>query len=117
IRAVADAFQSRGIRFPYAIFGAMKDKDTGGMLAALASCADTVVAVRPRIPRAATASSLVKKGKRLGMDVRYGGSVAQGIKKVESLVRKAGGTRRPRVLVIGSHYLAGEALPALENRT
>jgi dihydrofolate synthase/folylpolyglutamate synthase len=117
IRVVAEAFLSRRIRFPYAIFGAMKDKDTSGMLAALASCADTVVAVRPRIPRAETASSLVKKGKRLGLDVRYGGTVAQGIKKVQSLVRNASGTRRLRVLVIGSHYLAGEALSALENRT
>ncbi|MCC6398504.1 MAG: bifunctional folylpolyglutamate synthase/dihydrofolate synthase [Bacteroidetes bacterium] len=117
IRAVAAAFLTRKMRFPYAIFGAMKDKDTGAMLAALAPCVDTVVAVRPRIQRAATTSSLVRKGKRLGLDIRHGGSVVQGIKKVQSLVQRAGGVRPPRVLVIGSHYLAGEALSALENKT
>jgi dihydrofolate synthase/folylpolyglutamate synthase len=136
IETAVAAFQQQNMRFPVAVFGAMKDKDTLGMLDAVRKCADKVVIVRPRIPRAETVTSLVRKGRQLGMDVEAGGTVERGIKLANALVKKGntrsgapgrppagrrGGSRsratvrrRQRILIIGSHYVAGEALSALQ---
>jgi len=162
IRTVVDAFREQNMRFAVAVFGAMKDKDTAGMLDALRKCADMVIIVRPRTPRAETVASLMRKGKTLGMDVEAGGSVKEGIKRAADRVMRIGAgaergigsevpafrgassrrsavvpevapgsvseatghsaapgsratvRRRPRILIIGSHYVAGEALAALE---
>jgi len=137
IETAVAAFQQRNMRFPVAVFGAMKDKDTLGMLDAVRKCADKVVIVRPRLPRAETVASLVRKGRQLGIDVEAGGTVERGIKLANALVKKdntrpgppgrapasrRGGSRsratvrrRTRILIIGSHYVAGEALTALKN--
>lgn len=136
IETAVAAFQQGNMQFPVAVFGAMKDKDTLGMLGAVRKCADRVVIVRPRIPRAETVASLVRKGRQLGIDVEAGGTVERGIKLANALVKKdnsrsgtpgrapasrSGGSRsratvhrRPRILIIGSHYVAGEALSALK---
>ena len=136
IETTVTSFHERNMQFPVAVFGAMKDKDTLGMLDAVRKCADRVIIVRPRIPRAETVASLVRKGRKLGMDVVAGGSVERGIKLASTLVKKdstssgtpsgapvnrRGGSRsratvhrRQRILIIGSHYVAGEALSALK---
>jgi dihydrofolate synthase/folylpolyglutamate synthase len=106
-----------GRRTPYfdvAVFGAMKDKDFGGMLEILSRVAGHVLAVRPRTPRAATVQEILREGKARGIAVGAGGGVAAGLRMA---LRRGGawGTRRkPRILVIGSHYVAGEALLAFE---
>ncbi len=117
IQTVAESFLKRKMRFGCAVFGAMRDKDTSAMLEALAACAETIVIVRPRTPRAATVVSLMRKGRQLGLDVRRGGDVVRGIKTAQSLVHTVTGERPPRILIIGSHFLAGEALSALEKNS
>lgn len=114
IRTVVNALLEQKIRFSCAVFGAMADKDTRGMLGELRRCVDKVIAVRPRIKRAATVAALVRQGRQLGIDMRPGGNVGEGIKKARDLVKNATEHRKPRILIVGSHYLAGEALSALE---
>lgn len=100
--------------FDVVVFGAMKDKDFGGMLAVLGGVAKQVVAVRPRTPRAATVRDILRVGRALGVRVMPGGSVEAGLRLAMTRTGPRTTRRKPRILVIGSHYVAGEALLALE---
>lgn len=114
IRAATGGGLRSGKRFAVALFGAMRDKDTGAMLRLVGECAEAVVVVRPATPRAATVRELARQAKTHGMRVVAGGGVREGLRKALALARKAGGGRNGRLLVIGSHYLAGDVLQELE---
>ena len=90
-----------------AVFGVMKDKDIGAMLDQLAGAVRTLVAVKPSTRRALSVRALVREGRKRGMEVVPGGSVASGLRRA----RRIAGNRP--LLVTGSHYVVGEALQAL----
>ncbi len=115
VKVAVGPFANR--RRPYydvVLFGAMKDKDVTGMLAVLRRVGKVVVAVRPKTTRAASVGDIVRAGRALGLAVGAGGSVGEGLRR--SLLRLGGdsGRQKARILVVGSHYVAGEALHALE---
>jgi dihydrofolate synthase/folylpolyglutamate synthase len=85
------------------VFGVMKDKDYRGMLEGLRPVTGRLVAVAPRNPRALPATRLRRVAERLKFRTVLGGSVASGM-------RKAG---KGLVLIVGSHYVVGEACTAL----
>jgi dihydrofolate synthase/folylpolyglutamate synthase len=115
VRTAVGPFAARHVPyFDAVVFGAMKDKDYGGMLAILGRVARTVVAVRPRTPRAAAVRDLLRAGRTLGIRVEAGGSVEAGLRRAMSSRRRERSPRKSRILVIGSHFVAGEALLAFE---
>jgi dihydrofolate synthase / folylpolyglutamate synthase len=115
VAVAAAAFAGRGREyFDAVVFGAMKDKDYGGMLDALAGTAKVVIAVRPRTPRAASVRDLLKEGKARNVKIVSGGSVRSGLGLARQISHGRGIHRKSRIFVIGSHYVAGEALRVLE---
>jgi dihydrofolate synthase/folylpolyglutamate synthase len=88
------------------VFGAMRDKDLSGMLAALVPCATRLVATAARTSRAASAEDVAAVARRLGhlpVDV-----VPDPVEAV-ARARAFGHT----VCVAGSIYLIGDVLAAL----
>jgi dihydrofolate synthase/folylpolyglutamate synthase len=91
-----------------AVFGAMKDKDYLHMLRELEWVADAVITVQAHTSRAASAAVLCKAARRMGLRASEGGSVARGLR----MALKG----RRRILIIGSHYVVGEALQLLKKK-
>jgi dihydrofolate synthase/folylpolyglutamate synthase len=91
-----------------ALFGAMKDKDYLHMLRELEWVADSVITVQAHTSRAVSAAVLCKAARRMGLRALEGGSVARGLRMALRGKR--------RVLVIGSHYVVGEALQVLKKK-
>jgi dihydrofolate synthase / folylpolyglutamate synthase len=117
IRVSTAPFARKGRGFDLAVFGAMKDKDIRGMLSVLGETTGVIVAVRPHTSRAATVREIVRTGTALGITIIPGGAVAHGIVVARRITGRATRKRKPRILIIGSHYVAGEALLALEKTT
>lgn len=90
------------------VFGVMKDKELGPMARQLRGFARRILTVSPRTKRAVPASTLARALRRLGAEAQPAGSVAEGVKKALRF--------RGHVLVTGSHYVVGEALPVLGSR-
>ncbi len=90
------------------VFGAMKDKDYGGMLEHLYGHSRLIIAVEPRTPRALGSREIIKFLHARGFKGVDGHTVDNG-------VRMGFAERRPGepVLITGSHYVAGEALKFL----
>ena len=85
------------------VFGAMRDKDVRGMLAALAPCATRFVFTEPRNPRVASADSLAELARGLGVS-------AIEIEPVpEAALGRAERYGSP-VCVAGSIFLVGDLL-------
>lgn len=89
-----------------AVFGVMKDKDYLPMLHELEWVADSVITVEPRNPRSASAAVLYKAARRMGLRAFQGGNVERGL---HMALRRKG-----KILVIGSHFVVGEAIRALK---
>jgi dihydrofolate synthase/folylpolyglutamate synthase len=90
------------------VFGVMKDKEYLRMLRELEWVADSVITVQPRMARAASSAVLCKAARRMGLRAVDGGTVARGLRRALQ--------GENRVLVIGSHYVVGEALQVLKKR-
>ena len=101
--AAAAAPLCRGHR-TVAVFGAMADKDLGGMLEGLRALTTEVVFAAPASPRAARAADLAGLW---GPQARTAGSVAAALRDAEEAAGPDG-----VVVVCGSLYTAGEALEA-----
>jgi folylpolyglutamate synthase/dihydropteroate synthase len=109
MRTLAGELKKQKVKNLVAVFGVMKDKDYSSMLRELSSSARTIIAVAPVQKRALPAGELYQAGKRAGISMLKGGSVASGI-------RKAVRMKKPKaVLVTGSHYVVGEALMAIQS--
>jgi dihydrofolate synthase/folylpolyglutamate synthase len=108
MRTAVSSLVGEGIGNLTAVFGAMKDKDYLHMLRELEWVADMVIAVQARTPRAVSAAVLCKAARRMGLRASEGGSVARGLRSALK--------GRRRVLVIGSHYVVGEALQVLKKK-
>ncbi len=92
------------------VFGVMKDKEYGAMLGTISPYARLVVAVRPHIERALPSGEIVEFLHKRGIKAINGGDVKAG-------VRMAMAERRADepVVILGSHYVAGEALKILNS--
>jgi dihydrofolate synthase/folylpolyglutamate synthase len=90
------------------VFGVMKDKEYLRMLRELEWVAESVITVQPRMARAASSAVLCKAARRMGLRAVDGGTVARGLRRALQ--------GENRVLVIGSHYVVGEALQVLKKR-
>jgi dihydrofolate synthase/folylpolyglutamate synthase len=93
------------------VFGVMKDKDHRGMVHHLASISEQVIAVAAHSERSRSASDVAAAFAREGCRVRAALSVREGIRIA---LEEAGTTGL--VLVTGSHFVVGEALPALNRK-
>lgn len=90
------------------VFGVMKDKEYLRMLRELEWVAESVITVQPRMARAASSAVLCKAARRMGLRAVDGGTVARGVRRALQ--------GKNRILVIGSHYVVGEALQVLKKR-
>lgn len=101
-RALAQEFPGERATF---VLGCHRDKDLGGILAALASVARRVVAVRARHPRARAAEEIADAARAAGLEAEVAGGVANGLARG----RASGGL----TVVCGSLAVVGAAREAL----
>jgi dihydrofolate synthase / folylpolyglutamate synthase len=92
------------------VFGAMRDKDYGGMLRRLLPCASRVVLTAPPTPRAADPGAL--RAAALAIDPGADVLVAADPEGALDAAWSAG----PAITVAGSIFLLGAVLPRLESR-
>ncbi|MGA2623609.1 MAG: folylpolyglutamate synthase/dihydrofolate synthase family protein [Bacteroidota bacterium] len=90
------------------VFGAMKDKDYNQMTAELLPISRCVVAVQPRTERALDGSRIVKAVHARRSKALLGKSVENGLNLAMNEVHEG-----EPVLVVGSHYVVGEAMQVL----
>ncbi len=88
------------------VFGVMKDKDHGRMLRILKPITELLIATQPDTARALPSGDIVSEAKTEGMRILQVKSPSAAF---ERAVDRAERARLP-VLVIGSHYLAGELI-------
>ncbi len=117
MQTLVRSLNERGIRCPVVVFGVMKDKDAGAMLSELSRLNPTIVAVAPGIGRSLPAVEVRKAAKKMGIHAILGPRVSAGVRKALLLAGSETLTGRARILITGSHYVAGEALSYLEKST
>ncbi len=88
------------------VFGAMADKDVEGMLRLLASHVQELFACAPQTERALPAEQLCAIARTCGIAAEPVGSVADAVDRAWQ--------KGEPCLIVGSFYVAGEALPVLE---
>lgn len=94
------------------VFGVMRDKDAGSMARLLAPAARLVIAVEPQTTRALGSHKVAEAVWSAGGRAIAAGTVENGLR-----LARAERRRGEPLLLIGSHYLAGEALKFFqENR-
>jgi len=104
-RELAAAVRGMRLRQPLVlVFGAMRDKDYDGVLAALAPLARAVVVNRPKVERAEEAGKIAEAARKYNKDVRVVEDVRKSVKEAKKIAGK-GGT----VLMAGSIYMLSEA--------
>jgi len=87
------------------IIGTSADKDTSGIVAELASMANSVIATRSRHPRATIPETVAGEFARQGLRAEVAEDVAQAIAKAQA---KAG--KRDLICATGSLFLVGEVI-------
>jgi dihydrofolate synthase/folylpolyglutamate synthase len=92
------------------VFGAMRDKDHGGMLRHLLPCASLVVVTLPPTPRAAPPEVL----RAAALAIDPGARVA--IEPDPAAAMDAAWAAAPDITVAGSIFLLGAVLPVVESR-
>lgn len=91
------------------IFGVMKDKEYRRMMGPLAGVSRVMIAVEPKTERAMRSDELVKVLRRYSGCAIDGGRVARGVELALKQRR-----RSEAILIVGSHYVVGEAMEALK---
>ncbi len=89
------------------VFGAMRDKDAGSMLAVLAPCASQFVFTEPPNPRAATAAALAH------LAASVAPSIPVEVEPVPERALRRAWDHGPRVVAAGSIFLVGDLLSRL----
>jgi dihydrofolate synthase/folylpolyglutamate synthase len=97
-----------GLKKVTVVFGVMKDKDHAAMIRCLAPITDQAIAVAARSDRSRSASDVAAAFADRGCRVRAALSVEEGIHLALESAPKKG-----LILVTGSHFVVGEALPVL----
>jgi len=93
------------------VFGVMKDKDHASMIRSLAPITEQAIAVAARSDRSRSASDIAAAFADHGCRVRAALSVQEGVYLALETVSKKG-----LILVTGSHFVVGEALPVLSRK-
>ncbi|MEE9186477.1 MAG: folylpolyglutamate synthase/dihydrofolate synthase family protein [Bacteroidota bacterium] len=109
VRTLKKALQDFGLTKLIVVFGVMKDKDWRSVLRELGPCAKPLIGVRAEVERALPSLELVRECRRLGIEAVDGGDVRSGIDRALHRARSS-----DTILIVGSHYVAGEALKVLE---
>ena len=110
-RSLAHALNDIRWKPNVAVVGFAADKDIRSIGRVLRSIAHRIVAVAAHTHRSRSAADTASILRKLGMRVTIGSSVAGGM----SLAMRIAG-RKGRVLITGSHFVAGEAVAHLERR-
>lgn len=105
---LVDTLRRLGLKRLNVVFGVMKDKDHSAMIRCLAPITQEAIAVAARSERSRSASDVAASFAQLGCRVRAALSVQEGIHLAFETVPKKG-----LILVTGSHFVVGEALPVL----
>ena len=90
------------------VFGAMRDKNVDGIIAALAPCATRFVCTAPDTPRAVAASELAERVRRLA------GSTPVTANRIPWHAVESAWRGSPTVCVTGSIVLVGDVLSAID---
>jgi dihydrofolate synthase/folylpolyglutamate synthase len=98
-------YEDRPLTF---VFGAMRDKAIGEMAEILFPLAVRVIATRADNPRSATPDEIREAAARMSTDIEDAADVASALDRARSLAGSRG-----VVVVTGSIYIVGEAMPAL----
>ncbi|MFA6457153.1 MAG: folylpolyglutamate synthase/dihydrofolate synthase family protein [Bacteroidota bacterium] len=94
------------------IFGVMRDKDYRSILLQLKKVQPTIIATAPSIERALPSHQLATACKMLGIPTVEAATVREALKKGNAITGKNG-----LLVITGSHYLVGEAIPLLEKKS
>ena len=108
---LVDTLRRLGLKKITVVFGVMKDKDHAGMVHSLATITEQAIAVAARSERSRSASDVAAAFADEGCRVRAALSVQEGVHLALETVPKKG-----LILVTGSHFVVGEALPVLARK-
>ena len=86
----------------------MKDKDVLSVLRQIKKLKARIIVTQPLVKRAATTSELFRKAASVGIRAIKVPDVQIALQYAKKITPKAG-----TVVVCGSHYLVGEALPSI----
>jgi dihydrofolate synthase/folylpolyglutamate synthase len=106
--ALVDSLGRLGLKKLTVVFGVMRDKDHVAMVRSLARITEMAIAVAPHSTRSRSASDVAAVFADEGCNVRAALSVQEGVHLALESVPKRG-----VILVTGSHFVVGEALPML----
>lgn len=109
IKALNSAMRGLGLTKLIVVFGVMKDKDLHSMLRVIKPSVKLLVAVRAETERSRATSDVVRECLRMRINAMDGEDVPHG---VQLALEQASAS--DTVLIVGSHYVVGEALNALE---
>ncbi len=112
IRSTVDSLVSYGYQHFIVVFGVMSDKDSKKMLKLLGPITEFLIPARPRIKRALEIENINIQAQALGIRVLPGGTTEKALSRAFRVARK----HHFPVLVIGSHYLAGEVFQKIRSR-
>lgn len=90
------------------VFGVMKDKDYYSMIRCLVPMSRCLIAVQPRGERALASEVIVNAVQKVHSRALLGGTVENGL----TLAKRESRFGEP-ILIIGSHYVVGEAMGAI----
>ena len=103
--ALSERYEGRPLIF---IFGAMRDKAISEMTEILFPLAERVIATRPANPRAASPEEIRQAASRTGTEIDAVDDVRQAVERARSLA-----SGDAVVVIAGSIYLVGEAMPVI----
>ena len=110
MRVLADTLSACRVVYPIAVFGIVRDKDAGAVLDELRRVAKEVIAVEPATERARSGWETARIATERGIMAVNGGSVKQGLMIALRRLRSEHPASRRKLLVVGSHYVVGEAM-------
>jgi dihydrofolate synthase / folylpolyglutamate synthase len=105
---LVETLRRLGLKKLTVVFGVMKDKDHTAMIRCLAPITEQAIAVAARSDRSRSASDVAAAFADRGCRVRAALSVEEGVHLAIESAPKNG-----LILVTGSHFVVGEALPVL----
>ena len=108
---LVDTLRQLGLKKAIVVFGVMKDKDHASMIRDLASITEQAIAVAAQSERSRSASDVAAAFADQGCRVRAALSVQEGVHLALEAAAKKG-----LILVTGSHFVVGEALPAFARK-
>lgn len=103
--ALSERYENRSLIF---VFGAMRDKAISEMSEILFPLAERVIATRPENPRAASPEEICRAAARTGVEIEAVDDVRKAVERARSLANE-----EAVIVIAGSIYLIGEAMPLI----